>query len=48
MRSFEVIGGAFGALIRSQEAKKCLVYKLELKCPFYSVFCSEFFSRIAS
>ena len=48
MRGFEVIEGSFGALIRSQEATKCLVYKLELKCSFYSVFCSECFSRIAS
>ena len=37
--------GALGALIRLQEAKKCLVYKLELKCSFYSVFCSQFFFK---
>lgn len=48
MRGFEIIEGGLWSLIRSQEAKKCLVYKLELKCSFYSVFCSEFFSRIAS
>ena len=48
MRGFEIIEGGLWSLIRSQEAKKCLVYKLELKCSFYSVFCSKFFSRTAS
>lgn len=42
MRGFEIIEGGLWSLIRSQEAKKCLVYKLELKCSFYSVFCIFF------